>query len=101
MNYFNYISIYESNLYYLTDDKKTDYIVDYKQFEKLVKSISKISYKQRYKYVVICKEEVYRECKKIADYFKMKAFKSRYLPEDILMVLYKEEFLGGVLSGGK
>ena len=34
MNYFNYISIYESNLYYLTDDKKTDYIVDYKQFEK-------------------------------------------------------------------
>ena len=73
----------------------------YKQFEKLVKSISKISYKQRYKYVVICKEEVYRECKKIADYFKMKAFKSRYLPEDILMVLYKEEFLGGVLSGGK
>lgn len=34
MNYFNYISIYESNLYYLTDDKKTDYIVDYRQFEK-------------------------------------------------------------------
>ena len=36
----------------------------YKQFKKLVKSISKISYKQRYKYVVICQEEVYRECKK-------------------------------------
>lgn len=73
----------------------------YKQFKKLVKSISKISYKQRYKYVVICQEEVYRECKKIADYFEMKAFESGYLPEDILMVLYKEEFLGGVLSERK
>ncbi len=67
----------------------------YKQFKKLVKSILKISYKQRYKYVVICQEEVYRECKKIADYFNMKAFKSGYLPENILMVLCKEEFSGG------
>lgn len=73
----------------------------YKQFKKLVKSISKISYKQRYKYVIICKEEVYRECKKIADYFNMKAIKSSYLPENILIVLYKEEFLGGVLNESK
>lgn len=73
----------------------------YKQFKKIVKSISKISYKQRYKYVVICQEKVYRECKKIADYFKMKAIKSSYLPENILIVLYKEEFLGGVLSERK
>lgn len=70
----------------------------YKQFKKLVKSILKISYKQRYKYVVICQEKVYRECKKIADYFKMKTFESGYLPKDILMVLYKEEFLGGMLN---
>jgi len=68
----------------------------YKQLKELVKSILKISYKQRHKYVVICQEKVYRECKKIADYFNIKAIKSSYLPEDILMVLYKEEFLGGV-----
>ena len=70
----------------------------YKQFKKLVKSILKISYKQRYKYVVICQEKVYRECKTIADYFKMKAIKSSCLPENILIVLYKEEFLGGMLN---
>lgn len=73
----------------------------YKQFKKLVKSILKISYKQRYKYVVICQEKVYRECKKIADYFNMKVIKSSCLPENILIVLYKEENLGGVLSGEK
>lgn len=73
----------------------------YEQFKKLIKSILKISYKQRYKYVVICQEKVYRECKKIADYFNMKAIKSSYLPENILIVLYKEEFLGGVLSERK
>ncbi len=73
----------------------------YKQFKKLIKSILKISYKQRYKYVVICQEEVHRECKKFADYFNMKAIKSSYLPENILIVLYKEEFLGGVLSERK
>lgn len=39
-----------------------------------------------------------RNCKKIADYFKMKAIKSSYLPENILIVLYKEEFLGGMLN---
>lgn len=68
----------------------------YKQLKELVKSILKISYKQRHKYIIICQEKVYRECKKIADYFNIKAIKSSYLPEDILMVLYKEEFLGGV-----
>ena len=68
----------------------------YKQFKKLVKSILKISYKQRYKYVVICQEKVYSECKKFTDYFNMKAIESSYLPENILIVLYKEEFLGGV-----
>lgn len=36
----------------------------YKQFKKLIKSILKISYKQRYKYAVICQEKVYKECKK-------------------------------------
>ena len=73
----------------------------YEQLKKLVKSILKKSYKQRYKYVVICQEKVYKECKKIADYFNMKAIKSSYLPENILIVLYKEEFLGGILSERK
>ena len=73
----------------------------YEQLKKLVKSILKISYKQRYKYVVICQEKVYKECKKIADYFNMKAIKSSYLSENILIVLYKEEFLGGILSERK
>lgn len=62
----------------------------YKQFKELVESICKIPFIQRYRYTVICKEEVYRECKKIADYFKMKVIKSSHLPEDILIVLYKE-----------
>lgn len=62
----------------------------YKQFKELVESICKIPFIQRYRYTVICKEEVYRECKKIADYFKMKVIKSNNLPEDILIVLYKE-----------
>lgn len=64
----------------------------YKQFKKLVKYISKIPYEQRDNYIVRCKEEVYRECKKIADYFGIKTIKSDYLPEDILMVLYKQEY---------
>lgn len=75
--------------------------IHYKQFKELVESILKIPFRQRYRYTVICKENVYKECKKIADYFKMKAFESGYLPKDILMVLYKEEFLGGVLSERK
>ena len=73
----------------------------YEQFKKLVKSILKISYKQRYKYVVICQEKVYRECKKIADYFNMKAIISSLLPENILVVLYNEEYLGDDLSERK
>ena len=31
----------------------------------------------------------------------MKAIKSSYLPENTLIVLYKEEFLGGILSERK
>ena len=69
----------------------------YKQFKELVESILKIPFKQRDRYTVICKENVYKECKKIADYFEIKTVVSDYLPDDILIVLYKNENLGGVL----
>mgnify|MGYP000737709200 FL=1 len=66
----------------------------YEQFKELVESILKIPFRQRYRYTVICKENVYKECKKIADYFKIKTVKSNYLLDDILIVLYKNENLG-------
>ena len=73
----------------------------YEQFKKLVESILKIPFRQRYKYTVICKENVYKECKKITDYFEIKTIKSDYLLDDILIVLYKNENLRGVLSERK
>lgn len=73
----------------------------YEQFKELVESILKIPFRQRYRYTVICKENAYKECKKIADYFGIKTVKSDYLPDDILIVLYKNENLGGVLSERK
>ena len=73
----------------------------YKQFKELVGSILKIPFRQRYEYTVICKEEVYRECKKIADYFEIKIIESSYLPDNTLMILYKNKILGGVLSERK
>lgn len=73
----------------------------YKQFKQLVESISKIHFRERYKYTVICKENVYKESKKIADYFVIKTVKSDYLQDYILFVLYKNEKLGGVLSERK
>lgn len=63
----------------------------YEQFKGLVESILKIPFRQRYRYTVICKENFYKECKKIADYFEIKTVKSDYLPDDILIVLYKNE----------
>lgn len=65
----------------------------YEQFKELVESILKIPFRQRYRYTVICKENVYKECKKIADYFEIKTVKSDYLQDDILIVLYKNENL--------
>lgn len=73
----------------------------YEQFKELVESILKIPFRQRYRYTVICKENVYKECKKIADYFEIKTVKSDYLLDDILIVLYKNKNLGGVLSERK
>ncbi len=66
----------------------------YEQFKELIESIVKIPFRQRYRYTVICKENVYKECKKIADYFAIKIVKSDYLPDDTLIVLYKNENLG-------
>lgn len=63
----------------------------YEQFKELVENILKIPFRQRYRYTVICKENVYKECKKIADYFGIKTVESDYLPDDILIVLYKME----------
>ena len=63
----------------------------YEQFKELVESILKIPFRQRYRYTVICKENVYKECKKNADYFEIKTVKSDYLQDDILIVLYKNE----------
>ncbi len=73
----------------------------YKQFKELVESILKIPFRQRYRYTVICKENVYKECKKIADYFEIKTVKSDYLPDNTLMILYKNKILRGVLSERK
>lgn len=73
----------------------------YNQLKKLIESILEIPFKQRDRYIVICKENVYKECKKIADYFEIKTVASDYLPDDILIILYKNENLGGVLSGEK
>ena len=73
----------------------------YEQLKELVESISKIPFKQRYRYTLICKENIYKECKKIADYFGIKTVKSDYLQDYILIVLYKNEKLEGVLSERK
>ena len=84
-------------------DKKysTTAVVYDKQLKELIKSILKIPFTQRDRYMVICKENVYKECKKIVDYFEIKTIKSDFLPDDILIVLYKNENLGGVLSERK
>ena len=66
----------------------------YKQLKELVNSISEIPHKERNKYLIVCQENIFAQCKKIADYFNIKTIKSAYLPDDILMILFKQEFLG-------
>lgn len=73
----------------------------YKQLKELVNSISEIPHKERNKYSIVCQENIFAQCKKIADYFNIKTIKPAYLPDDILIFLYKEEFLGGILSERK
>ena len=64
----------------------------YKQFKELVNSISKIPHKERNKYSIVCQENIFAQCKNIADYFNIKTIKSAYLPDDILIVLFKQDF---------
>lgn len=66
----------------------------YKQLKELVNSIIEIPHKERNKYSIVCQEKVYRQCKKIADYFNIKTIKLAYLPDDILIFLFKQDFLG-------
>ena len=64
----------------------------YKQFKELVNSINKIPHKERNKCSIVCQENIFAQCKKIADYFNIKTIKSVYLPDDILIVLFKQDF---------
>ena len=45
-----------------------------------------ISYKDRKKYKIFCKEVVYRECKKIGEYFDIPVLKCNNLSEKELIV---------------
>ena len=38
------------------------------------------------KHMIVCQEKVYKECKKIGDYFKIKTNAVNHLPEDVLCV---------------
>lgn len=66
----------------------------YKQLKELVKSIIEIPHKERNKYSIGCQENIFAQCKKIADYFNIKTIKLVYLPDDILILLFKQDFLG-------
>lgn len=57
----------------------------YNQLQELLDYIVEIPYEDRKKYKIICKEVVYRECKRIADYFRIDVLKANYLPENDLI----------------
>lgn len=59
----------------------------YKQLKELLNMIVDIPFQDRNKYKVICKEVVYKECKRITDYFEMETFKNNYLPDDTLITV--------------
>lgn len=64
----------------------------YKQLQELLNSIVNQSDDERKKCIILCKEGVYTQCKRIADFFKMKVYITTNLPEDTIIVLVKYPF---------
>lgn len=58
----------------------------YRELQKLVDHLMTISPSDRIKYRVICRESIYRECKRITDFFNIKVLQSNDLPEKHLMI---------------
>ena len=58
----------------------------YRELQRLVDHLMTIPPSNRIKYRVICRESIYRECKRITDFFNIKVLQSNALPEKYLMI---------------
>ena len=58
----------------------------YRELQKLVNYLMTIPPSERKKYRVICRESIYRECKRITDFFSIKVLQSNELPEKNLII---------------
>ena len=58
----------------------------YRELQKLVNYLMTIPPSERKKYRVICRKSIYRECKRITDFFNVKLLKSNELPEKNLII---------------
>ena len=61
----------------------------YKQFEELLDYLC--SLKNIEDYIILCQERIYKESKKIGDYFKIRTIKADYLPDDTLIAIVNFE----------
>lgn len=61
----------------------------YKQFEEALDYLC--SLKNVEDYIILCQERIYKESKKIGDYFKIRTIKADYLPDDTLIAIVNFE----------